>query len=187
MNADQLFVTTFDWIDNAIHREPLDQYELLLTAGRLRLLLLDENTLIEQVNQQRRFQLRFAILRHGDGPPLQELIELWCVPDGLAPSLMAFGHNVPIETVSRSVFLHERIMIYQGEDVSVHDLIRHLAHVAGGVHSRNPATPKEEKLNDLAENILLQGVEAPIRCLRGVAAVVLETLRPVRDAILAGH
>lgn len=86
----------------------------------------------------------------------------------------------------RDAFLQERIIIYKGEDVTVRDLIDHLANVAGGVHSGPARTPKQEKLDELAEAVVVQDMDAPLRSLRSVVVVVAEALRPLRDAIVEG-
>jgi hypothetical protein len=183
MERDRLFVQTIDWLAEVGYRHPPDEHELLLASGRLRLLLLDAGRLVDQVNRTRRFDLRYRILRHGDGPPLQHLLKLWAVPDGLAPELMGFNHNIPIESVKLEALLHERVMIYEGEDVTVRDLIDHVANVVGGVHAGKALESKDQKLNELAEEVVIQGMDVAVRCLRSIVVVVVEALRPLRDAI----
>lgn len=109
---------------------------------------------------------------------------MWAAMDGLSPELKSY--EAPIESEPLEAFLHERVMIYMGEDVTVRDLIDHLANVAGGVHAGKAREPRNEKLNQMAEDIMLGGIDSPIRCLRGIVVVVAEALRPLRDAIAGG-
>lgn len=178
-----MFVQTFDWLAEIGSRAPPDEYELVVASGRLRLLLLDARRLVDQVNASRRLDIRYRILRHGDGPPLQHLLRFWAVPDGLSPALAPPGHNIPIEDVKLATFLRERVIIYEGEHVSVRDLIDHVANVAGGVHAGKPRDPRDLKLEALAEEIVVHGMSVAIRCLRGIVIVVVDALRPLRAAV----
>lgn len=189
MERDRLFIQTMDWLADVSRREPPDEHELLLAAGRLRLLLLDGQRLLDQVNGVRRFDVRFRIVRHSKSAYLAVVLEdkplMWAAVDGLAPEFAIPGAG-PVESVGIEAFLHERVMIYLGEDVTVRDLIDHLANVAGGVHAGKARTPRDQKLNEMGEQITLGGFDAPIRCLRGIAVVVVGALSPLRDAIAAG-
>lgn len=186
VDRDRLFLATLGFIETAVTRMPPDEHELLLLSGRLRMLLMDDEPLLDTVNRGRGFKLRFRILRHDYSQiPVPGWL-LWATPDGLSPDLAPRGHKIPIELVSRTVFMHETVMNYKGEDVTVYDLIHHTANMAGGVHAGSSGTDKARLLDELAEGIALQGVPAGTRCLRGIAAVVLATARPLRDAILAG-
>lgn len=184
VDRDRLFVATVDWLDGVV-KAP-DEHQLLLASGRLRLLLLDDSRLVDQVNRSRRFQIRFRILRHRESPPFPDLLTLWALPDGLSPGHVPPNHTIPVESVPREAFLHERIMIYRGEDVTVAELISHTANVVGGVHAGASRTDKQQKLDDLGEEISISGMHPGIRCIRGIAAVVVEALHPLRDAIVAG-
>lgn len=189
MERDILFVQTVDWLGTVGRQQPPIEHELLLASGRLRLLLLDSQRLVDQVNMSRRLDLRYRILRHGDGPPFEESLLFWAVPDGLSPDLVATfapDHTVPVESVKLDAFLRERVIIYKGEDVTVRDLIDHLANVVGGVHAGKARTARELKLDELAQEVVIQGMDAGIRCLRSIVVVVVEALRPLRDSIVAG-
>lgn len=188
MDRDRLFVQTVDWLAQVSQRELLDEHELLLASGRLRLLLLDAQRLLDQVNVARKFDIRYRIVRLSQSAYLQEVLKdrpmMWAAVDGLSPDSSAIV--APIESVPLEAFLHERVMIYMGEDVTVRDLIDHLANVAGGVHAGKAREPHNEKLNQMAEEIMLGGIDSPIRCLRSIVVVVVEALRPLRDAIAGG-
>ncbi|MEX0754005.1 MAG: hypothetical protein WD556_02665 [Actinomycetota bacterium] len=140
---------------------------------------------MEQVNTSHRIKIRYRILRHRQGPPIpfREDLVLWAIPDGLSPDLAPPGRYVPIEDVKRDQLLHERVMIYKGEDVTVADLIRHVAHVVGGVHAGVPKTDRESKLDELADQFVIQDMNPAVRSLRSIVMVVIEALRPLRAAI----
>lgn len=192
MDRDHLFVQKVDWLDAVVRRVPLNLPELLIASGQLRLLLTDKKRLIDQVNATRNFDIRFRILSQRDDlPPVAARLTLRAAPDGISPSLAAVSfpnHTVPTLTLRLDAFLQERIMIFRDEDITVLDLIKFLSHVAGGVHAGDPesGSGREAKLAELSEMVLLGIEDLPTRCLRGVAAVVVEALRPLRDAIAKG-
>jgi hypothetical protein len=138
MDTEALFVATLDWLHRASTRDPLDAYEMVLTSGRLRLLLLDGAPLVHTVNRERRLKLAFDVGDHSPPPaPLPQPL-FWAVPDGLNPNHMTTTHNVPMLSLSLDEFLARRILVYEGVDVKVKELIRHAAHVSGGVHAGEP-------------------------------------------------
>ena len=188
MDPDRVFVQTVDWLAQVGQREPADEHELLIASGRLRLLLLDGGRLVDQVNRSRRFDLRYRILRGREGPPFDdEGLLFWALVDGLSPDLM--GEAAPgqiVESVKLDAFLHERVMIYQGEDVTVRDLINHVANVVGGVHAGKVLSPKDATLDDMAQAAVIQGMNPAIRCLHSIVLIAVEALRPLRDAIAGG-
>lgn len=189
MDRDRLFVHTVDWLSGVARRNPPNEHELLLASGRLRMLLLDKQPLLHQVNAPRKFDVRFRIVRTGRSAYTKAVLDLkpmmWAVADGIAPAFARPGSG-PIESVGLEAFLHERVMIYRGEDVTIRDLIDHLANVAGGVHAGKARDPHNLALNQMSDEIMLGGLDSPIWCLRGVAAVVVDALTPLRDAIAGG-
>jgi hypothetical protein len=53
--------------------------------------------------------------------------------------------------------------------------------VAGGVHAGTARTAKEEKLDELAEGIMLDDMSAALRSLRGVIAVYCPLWQAIND------
>jgi hypothetical protein len=90
----------------------------------------------------------------------------------------------PIESVGLEAFLHERVMLIEHQDITVRDLIDHLANVAGGVHAGKAREDHSHMLNLISEQLEIGGMNSPIRCLRGIVIVVAKALKPLRDAIV---
>jgi hypothetical protein len=84
---------------------------------------------------------------------------------------------------TRDQLLARRLMVVKGEDVTVRDLINHLAHIEGAVHRSDPRERQEIVLNQAARELFIGGLPAGIRQLQAVARVVLRGLRPLRDAV----
>ena len=58
MNRDEPFLETLDEIDGRLQFNQ-SAYNLLMVAGLLRKLLLDDNPLVDQVNRSRRLKIRY--------------------------------------------------------------------------------------------------------------------------------
>jgi hypothetical protein len=69
VDRETLFLRTLDDLEARI-RPGIDEYEVLLIAGLLRKLLLDDPPLIDQVNRERKLRLRFVINAR---PPVWQL------------------------------------------------------------------------------------------------------------------
>lgn len=188
LDRDALFVSKVDWLDRIAKRSPPDPAELLIASGQIRLLITDRTRLLDQVNGSRNFDIRFRVLDNRNPIAVLSGATFWAVQDGLAPALDPNNkRNREILSLSCDAFLQERVMVYVGEDVTVKDLVRFCAHTAGGVHAGDPEggnVGKEAKLADLGERILVGGMDPAVRSLRGIALVVVEALRPLRDSIV---
>lgn len=183
VDPDALFVATVRWLESLLASGSVNHHDWLLASGRLRLLLLEGSPLVDKANRSRRFDLRYDVNRTPD-PPVA--FKTWAAPDGLAPSIIPPGPKANVVSLKLGAFLHERVMHYEGLDISVGDIIKHTANVAGGVHSSEPRTPAERSLQEVAELIAFEGLPIGVRCLRGVTAVVVEALLPLVEAVERG-
>lgn len=52
-------------------------------------------------------------------------------------------------------------------------------------HAGESRSSTERKLDDLAEAIVIQGMSPGLRCLRGILRVVVDSLRPLSEAVRA--
>ena len=139
MEADRLFLHTLD--DLASRVQPgVPEYEVMRIAGLVRKLLLDENPLVDQVNRTRYLKIRFLI---DDAPPIWEVLPdvrptFWSIQDGLDPytSLTA---PLP-RAVKRDEFLRKVVMLVGKREITVPDVVSHVANVGGDVHLGKPRT-----------------------------------------------
>jgi hypothetical protein len=188
MNSEALFVKTLEDLQRRTTDET-DEYEVLLSAGLLRKLLMDSTPLINRVNsvEGRRLTIRFRI----NGPtPYQELLLshgpiFWSLEDGIDPDLgQPPGLVNPVEA-TRDQLLARQVMQLQGTPVTVRDLIDQLAHIEGAVHNQQPRERREELLKAVAQQIYIRGLPAGVSQIRSIGRVVIRGLRPLRDAVEA--
>lgn len=182
VNRDTLFLRTLN--DLARRIDPgEDEYEVLLIAGLLRKLLLDDPPLIDQVNRERRVRIRYVI---NVRPPVWELLGepppvFWSEQDGLDPETALTV--VESKAVSRDEFLAKVIMRARGESVTVKDTILHTANVVGAVHPGRPREDVNRLLEQIAGQLSIGGYRPDIRSLQAVARVVLRALAPLREMV----
>ncbi len=185
MDADDLFLNTLK--DLEARSAAADEYEVLLSAGLLRKLLMDGTPLVDVINQVHRLKVRFPI--NAESPYEHTVLQMrpvyWSLEDGIDPGTDAPpGLQAPVEA-SRDQLLRRRVMRVKGHDVTVRDLIDQLAHVEGAVHIGNPQDKRAEVLKEVSRTIYIGGLPAGVRQMRSIARVVARGLIPLRDAVLA--
>jgi hypothetical protein len=89
----------------------------------------------------------------------------------------------PPSDLSRDAMLKCVVMMIQGENLTVHDLIDVGAHIEGAVHAGGPSTPKEKALAEVNKQLQIGGMAAATRSLLAVGRVTLRGLKPLREAI----
>lgn len=184
IDPERLFLRTLSDLEQ--RASATDEYEVLLAAGLLRKLLLDEHPLVDQVNRTHRIRLRFSI----NGPTRYEEMVLgmkpmyWSLEDAIDPHLNHPPGLTAPQLATRNQLLARRVMVLQGEQVTVRDLIDQLAHIEGAVHSAAPREPREVLLTQAARQLFVGGMPAGVRQIQSIARVVLRGLEPLRNAVL---
>jgi hypothetical protein len=183
VDAEALFLATLD--DLAARSEPgRSTYDVIQIAALLRKLLLDGSRLVDTVNGIQRLPLRFrANVRQ---PPDVPGLVFWSIQDGLDPdtALSLRGNTADL---TRDQFLGLTIILVGGERLTVADIVRYLAHIAGAVHIGTPTTAKEKALAAMSTSIQVGGYSPEVRSMLAVARVVTKTLQPLRRAIEEGR
>ena len=165
MDVEQLFVRTLADLGNRI--VATDEYEVLMSAGLLRKLLMEGITLVDKVNSRYKLRIRYPMndvsayerIIYEDAPVLWSLLE-GIDPD--CPIAQMPGMRAPIHA-TREQLLARRVMRTCGTWITVRDLIDQLAHIDGAVHSHEPKSERELILQAAAQFFHLGRVAA--RCL----------------------
>lgn len=186
MNIEQLFLRTLDDLESRAASN--DEYVILGTSALLRKLLLDEAPLMDQVNRKHRLKIEFEIvdvdkIRQelqdaallGEGPE-----DFFSVQDSLDPTIMP---NAPPKSVKRDAFLATGVQMLGDETITVRDVIRHQAHIEGGVHAGAPRDSREEAFHRLDQEVSIGGHPPILRQLKSISAVVLKALEPLKEAV----
>jgi hypothetical protein len=127
-----------------------------------------------------------------NGPTRYEQVVLsdgpvyWSLEDAIDPDTDTDrppGMMAP-QNATRDQFLARRVMVVNGHQVTVRDLIDQLAHIEGAVHGGQPRQPREELLKQVAREVYIGGLPAGVRQIQGIARIVVGGLTPLRDAVL---
>jgi hypothetical protein len=150
MHHDPLFIETLADFRRRAQRG-VSEYEVVMVAALLRKLLLDSPTLVDLVNRQRREKIEYVV---NGRPPVWKILNepppvAYAVEDGLDEP-PPFG--VPV-ALDRSGLLAHVVLAHRGSEITVRDLIRYVAHSAGGVHFGPPKTEAEKAAQPVAHTM----------------------------------
>jgi|tagenome__1003787_1003787.scaffolds.fasta_scaffold20362252_1 hypothetical protein len=152
-------------------------------AGLVRKLLLDESRLVDQVNRSRRLKIRFLI---DDAPPMWEVLPeirptFWSIQDGLDPYTSV---TAPLpRDVTRDEFLRKVVMLVGTREITVRDVVSHVAHVGGDVHLGEPQDESQQALKATEGVFSIGGYPPDVRSLQAIGRIVLRALLPLRAEV----
>jgi hypothetical protein len=185
VTPDALFLATIDELDEFIAR-PGSEYDVLRIAAPLRQLFLDgSRSLVAQVN---------------DEPP-DDVELVFAVRDDLPDANVAgwypiqpTGDGRPVADVDLDGFLGLTIIRHwpdndqtKSRELTVRELILHLANVEGGVHRGEPDKAWQKALAEYGETVTYQTqtgqYTGPAFSIIGVVAVARKGLEPLREKV----
>jgi hypothetical protein len=151
----------------------------------VRQLLMDKMPLIHRANKNFRLKLLFTVNPMVfDGMPafLREEGAVFMHIDWFSPWIAP--HRKP-ETVDIGRFLAQPIMLIDGAEITVRDIIDYLAHYAGAVHSNDAKTPASRALEKFSKDWNAR-LENPIvlRILVPIIQIIVADSYPLYQAIV---
>jgi hypothetical protein len=180
MNIDQLFVQTLDDLD--VRLKSHDEYEILMIAMLIRKLILDENSLVDQVNRNRQQKIRF-IVNDRPVPTTEPKPIFWSIEDGFDPNTSLARLTKPLEVTKDQLF--SRSVLMSGNRIfTVKDIVKQFANVQGAIHVGMPKDEKEKHLKQLTETLGIGGLPAGLRLLYPIGRVIRKGLEPLKKQIL---
>lgn len=169
---ESFFLHTILDLDERVHRGT--SYDLIKAAGLLRLLLIDGNCLIHQINRTHRLRLRFVVSDWADSPRFPEGTQRF--------SLEPFA-KTKTKTVDQAGLLSEAVLVWQGGMATVRDLIKACANSRGGVHLGPPEDGGQSVLLESDRDAQITDVDLSLAGIRDVCAVVFRGVVPLVQAI----
>ena len=191
MDADQLFLLTMADLQarvaSAIPRlrpgsaqpTPEQQYSSLMMAPLLRKLLLEQQPLVHRVNRSRRLKLMFPL----DHWPLVSGSSVGTLAIDSDPYWLAREFIDREGPMTLKEMLATPVVIWNGDSISAADIIRHVAHVQGGVHFDNPKSDIGRLLRGLEDDLTLSGDTPALGCLAAIGRLVLIGLGDLRERV----
>lgn len=180
MDSTYLFCRTYDDLSSRITSQ--DPYEVLRASALIRKLFIDDNPLVDQVNRLHKIKLSFEI-GEIDTPYHREVMKdkplFWSLQDGLDPSTKLVTGGTA--TLNRDKFFSTVVLIANGKEYTIRELIKFEANVMGGVHAGQVKTDQEKALASIA-GLYMGNARATLRQLLAVSRVILTALSPLRQA-----
>lgn len=185
VDSDLLFMHTCSDLARRVH-QPASEYDVLMAAALLRKLLLDDQPLVFAVNRERRTKIRYRAYVH-DLPwreqPGLPVADAWAVPVGIDPGSITIPTMTPQE-LTHDQFLKMLVVYVKGHEYTVHDVIKHVAHVSGAVHKGAPSDERDEALAAGIEGLGgPNGWQPAVAALPGIGRVVLTALSPLGQRV----
>lgn len=150
-----------------------NEYATIRAAGLIRQLLLDKVPLIDAANRETKIKVHFRV---PEQPPqsVDRPILAW----------MPLKVSEKMESVSRDQFLSRVVLMFQGHDFTVKDVIRAVANLRGGVHIDNPRNIQEASITALNSFFTIVGSGGSVvSTIKGIGVVVLDGTVGLVEAI----
>jgi len=179
MDPRQLFIARCEQLEELLKSH--DEMSVIDLSGILRQLLVDQHSLIHTVNANK-IPIRFSVNKFRElplalPPPTFRILE-----DGLDPNTSPPIYPPPVE-LTLEEFLAHVVLIINGQQHTVKDIIKFAANVAGGVHHDPKPKADYVSIKAFSEMFGLGGLPAGVRQLRAISRVTLKTVSPLLDDI----
>lgn len=178
-DRETFYLRTIEDLERRI--EDSDPYEILLASGLIRKLLLDEDSLVDQVNKKYKVKLSFKVGISMFHPSTLRNSQFYSIQDSLDPD--GLGANKPSKMLKREQFLKTTVLYSNNQEYSIKDIIRFEANISGGVHAGTPKNKKDEILKEINQIFSLGGYQASLRQLKAIGHVILKSLAPLTEKI----
>lgn len=176
MDSEWLFLKRVDQIALLSQGSAPDRLQLLDLGGLLRQVLFDHKALVDTVNRNK-VPLRFEVLENVPLGP-QDSLSFVVGVDQISG---APANRVALLT--KNQFGQHVVAHFGGSAVTIRDIVRFSANVAGGVHFDPEPRPEYGPAKWLYESILADDVPMLLYALPAIARAALRGLQPLYDDV----
>jgi hypothetical protein len=174
MDKKHLFVRTLEDLEQKSSSQ--DPYDIILMSGLIFKLLFDSPPLISEVISQRG-ELNFTF--SNKKPTIINGLVFWSIEDGFDPDT---AHAPVIVTTNKDTMYKSGVMIINGQEITVGDLIKYIRNVQGGVHIGSAKNEKQEVLQKL--ELFIGGLAVGLKLLSAISRVVVKGLSPLKKNLV---
>ncbi|WP_333862548.1 hypothetical protein [Sphingobacterium sp.] len=184
IGIEELFLETVNDIINRYNENK--KYSTIKACGLLRLLFIDSNPLVHQINKKIReerkkiIKLEFTVCGVGNEELLNKGTRLaWTTPD----PIFQRSKNVDFKE-----FLAFPVLFYFGESYTIKDMILICANVMGGVHAGTKTDDREKKLMEVFnDNKIVEVLDGSFNMgydtIDAIIRIAVESMRPIISEI----
>lgn len=178
----RLFLDTVRDLGDRCISEDTSDYDMMHCSLLVRRLFLDGGrSIVDLVNRDLRLRLVFDVI---DGSRVDQLRQLSPVSHlALSPGWRHPNARGRVE-MTRNRFFCAPVGYIRGESIAVQDIVRYVAHVAGGAHFGSANEAHEIGLRDMDEiNQTLEGRDISLRFLCNIGLIAHRALQPMVEKI----
>lgn len=163
--------------------EKRTEYDVLKTSGLIRQLLIDRNSLINQINKIYRIKIKYIVQKRFEFPKPATL------PDGSQPQILFQsifilpGESTSVEELLLQDFLKYELLYYEEKGFSVLDIIKICANKYGGIHFDDVKKESDLTLDHLNRNLIFNNSSSVLQSMHDIAQICLIALKPLEEII----
>ena len=178
-----IFINTF--LDLKERLDKLTEYDLLRASGLIRQLIVDSNSVVEQVNRNYRIKIRYRVTQRFDPPtarirPDGKVLNAWIGVTFIFPGT----EGKSFEFLTKDEFLKYELLHYTDYNFNVLDIVRICAHKYGGVHLSKITDKRDQALHIASEGFYFNDSPNVYHCVYGIGKVCIEALELLKDEII---
>lgn len=175
-NNEELLISTLKELQERIF-EP-SSYDLLMTSGLLRKLILDSSPLLHLVNRSYKIKVRFPVVKDRVIPKVN------CDPSFSMRNVYTdFFNENEVDWLKLDEFLAVSIIEDDKFQYSIRDVILLIANKCGGIHFDQNSNKTEKRLLELSKRFNHFNIDSCFIVLCDIAWSVLTGIKPLIDAI----
>lgn len=163
-------------------------YHIIKATELIRTLLFDKSgPLVDKLNKKYKIKFQF---KHCDTRRDLESLEKIGIPipdtyicaDGFYPETMPSQEKTIIS--NRDSFYKTLIMIHEGKEYTVKDVLDHVLYILGGTHHDDPKKEEELILTNLNKHFTIGNISAVVYQIKAISRVVIKSLTELENKII---
>lgn len=158
-------------------------YKILRASGIIRQLLIDSNSLVDQINREYKLKIIFRVQQK---PIITErkdengkILHQWFLVTFIFPD----KNSKNVELLKKQDFLKYKLLSFGVDEFSVLEVIKICANKYGGIHSDDIVDEREKLLDKLNSTVSLLEFDCVIHSMHGIMKVCYEALLPLVEKI----
>ena len=181
---EKLFVNTVLELEERFTKKT--EYDLLKASGLIRQLLVDNNTLVDQVNKNYKLKIKFKVTKRFkfDNDNIDSNGTKWNSLSAIMLFISPDKSSDFVELLSKDEFFKYQLLSHHETSFTVLDVIKICANKYGGVHIEDIEKGKSLELDRMSKLITFNGSKSVFHAIYGIIEVCLKALMPLKNTII---
>lgn len=160
------------------------EYDLLKASGLIRQLIVDPNSIVEQINKNYKLKIIFRVQERNKIPSerTKEDGKVWKALYGIT-FITPKEDSLSVEFLNKDAFFKYNLLTYHEETFNVLDIIKICANKYGGIHYDEKKNLKEKSLDITHKGFFFNDSSSVIQSMYSIIGICLVTLKPLVEKI----